>query len=279
MLNMLPGSFVLSVNCMHSLHYMTIERKNFFRALISIAAILFVHIGNAQPIIHSHNDYTHALPFWDAYNNNAGVIEADVYEVGGELMVAHNKTDIKPSATLNNIYIQPIVKLFSDSKSNAHSFYLMIDIKENQARVLQVLMKLLQQYPSVFNRQVNKNAVQVFISGERPPDTTFHNYPSSIMFDGLPGKKYATADLEKIVMISDNFSNYSNWNGIDKLSNEDSIKIESVIQSAHALGKLVRLWGAPDTEQCWQTFINLHADVINTDRVGACRQFVNALKN
>src|SRR5690349_4275830 len=95
-----------------------------------ITCIFFACISHAQVIIHSHNDYTHALPFWDAYNNNAGIIEADVYAVNGELMVAHNRTDIKPSATLNKMYIQPIVKLYDTGKSTLHSFYLMIDIKE-----------------------------------------------------------------------------------------------------------------------------------------------------
>ena len=259
--------------------YMITNCISLFKNCIIILLLLPVMFSSAQPIIHSHNDYTHAVPFWDAYNSNAGVIEADVYAVNGELIVAHNKQDIKPANTLNNMYIQPIVQLFDTDKNKIHSFYLMIDIKENQALVLEALMKLLQQYPSVFNRQVNKNAVQVFISGERPPDTSFHNYSSYIMFDGLPGKKYAPQDLEKIVMISDNFRNYSNWNGDGLLLPEDSIKIEIVIKDAHAAGKPVRFWGAPDTEQCWQIIINLHADVINTDKVKECRQFLDRSRN
>ena len=161
-----------------------------WRILFTSAYLLLTISGFTQAIIHSHNDYTHALPFWDAYNNKAGVIEADVYEVNGELMVAHDKADIKPTNTLKAMYIEPIVQSFSNKlKDSAHSFFLMVDIKENQSAVLKILMNVLQQYPSVFDRSINKNAVQVFISGERPPDTTFHNYPAYIMFDGLPGKK------------------------------------------------------------------------------------------
>lgn len=252
--------------------------KQFFRIYFIAAILLFTNAAFAQPIMHSHNDYSHAVPFWDAYNNKAGVIEADIYDVNGELIVAHNKTDIQPANSLNNMYIQPIVKIF-DTAKNVHSFYLMIDIKENQAEALPALINLLQQYPQVFNREVNKNAVQVFISGERPADSTFHTYPPYIMFDGLPGKNYTPQDLEKVVMISDNFHTYSNWNGKGTLPAADSIKIEKIISAAHALDKPVRLWGAPDTEQCWQTMINLNADVINTDKVEMCRQFLNAQKN
>lgn len=252
--------------------------KQLFRIYFIAAILLFANAAFAQPIIHSHNDYTHAVPFWDAYNHKAGVIEVDIYYVNGELMVAHNKPDIRPANSLNNMYIQPIVELF-DTGKNVHSFYLMIDIKENQAQALPALMNVLQQHSSVFNRQVNKNAVQVFISGERPADSTFHNYPPYIMFDGLPGKHYAPQDLGKIVMISDNFRTYSNWNGNGTLPAADSIKLVNVINAAHATGKPVRLWGAPDTQQCWQTIINLKADVINTDKVEMCRQFLDAQNN
>src|SRR6478736_7989962 len=87
---------------------MTAKRRQLNRLCITIATLLATVFSYAQPLIHSHNDYTHALPFWEAYNNNAGIIEADVYEVNGELMVAHDKANIKPGATLSNMYIQPI---------------------------------------------------------------------------------------------------------------------------------------------------------------------------
>jgi len=255
---------------------MIVRWKPLFKNCIPVLFLLPVAFVAAQPIIHSHNDYAHILPFWDAYNNHAGVIEADVYEVNGELMVAHSKSEIKPGNSLNSMYIEPIVKLFDSAKNHVHGFYLMIDIKENQSAVLTLLMDLLQQYPAVFNGNKH-NTVQVFISGERPPDTSFHTYSSYIMFDGLPGKNYTAKDLQKIVMISDNFRNYSNWNGIGKLPAEDSSNIENIITAAHKLGKPVRLWGAPDTEQCWRTLINLKADVINTDKVEACRQFLDKM--
>ncbi len=241
--------------------------------------ILIVTFCNAQVLIHSHNDYTHAHPFWDAFNNKAAVIEADVYNVNGVLIVAHDKKDIQPKNTLDSMYIKPIVQLFNNHSDSIVPFYLMIDIKENATDVLPVLIKTLQQYNYAFNRQVNPNAVQIFISGERPPDTTFHNYPSYIMFDGLPNKTYAPKDLKKIVMISDNFRNYSFWNGVNILPVADSIKISNVIKEGHAKGKPVRLWGAPDTEQCWLTLIHLQANFINTDKVEACRKFLNSFRD
>ena len=256
--------------------------KTCLRIFCSCAFVLCANYCYTQPVIHSHNDYTHAIPFWDAYKNNAGVIEADVYVKNGILMVAHNKESIQPLHTLTAMYIDPILSVFDSSKTHAdsmHTFYLMIDIKENANEVLDVLMQLLQKHPYAFNRQVNTGAVQVFISGERPSDTSFHRFASYIMFDGLPAKQYAPEDLDKIVMISDNFRKYSAWNGTGILPAEDSIKILNVVKEAHAKKKPVRLWGAPDTTECWLTLMRLNIDVINTDKVKECRLFVNNLKS
>jgi alkaline phosphatase len=253
--------------------------KLYLKVFFVAVCTLVTGANKAQPVMHSHNDYTHALPFWDAWNNRAGVIEADVYCINNVLMVAHDKKDIRPDKTLDKMYIQPIMQLFNSNKiDSTRRFYLMIDIKENAAKALDVLLGLLQQYPSAFNHEVNSNAVQVFISGERPPDTSFHHYPPYIMFDGLPAKKYTPEDLHKIVMISDNFRSYSNWNGVGVLPVEDSLAISAVIKEAHTEGKPVRLWGTPDTEACWLTLIHLNADVINTDRVKECRAFLNSIK-
>jgi len=173
--------------------------------------------------IHSHNDYQHAVPFRDAYFHHAAEIEADVYPprtpaMKDSLMIGHDTTDITPGRTLISMYIGPIVSLFKKygnrvSPDPNYTFRLMIDIKDQWKDVYPLLLKEIDKYPSVFNRKVNPMAVQVFVSGNRPPDSTFHTYPDIINFDGLPAHHYAPADLEKVVLISDNFDTYSHWKG------------------------------------------------------------------
>lgn len=250
------------------------------RFCLLIVVITSPVLSNAQVIIHSHNDYIHAKPFWEAYQNKAGVIEADVFAVNNQLMVAHSKDEIDTANTLQHMYIEPIVQLFHQhnnyvSADSNYTFYLMIDVKENWQQVLPLLLKTLNQYPSVFNRTKNKKAIQVFISGERPPDSLFASYPSEIMFDGLPAKSYSDAELNKIVMISDDFKNSSQWSGIDSFPSKDKNALIKIISVAHAQNKPVRFWGAPDTQLCWSTLTQLGAYVINTDKVKECREFLN----
>lgn len=254
-----------------------------FRAkfILAITLFLFSNGLSAQILVHAHNDYSHAHPFHDSFHEKANSIEADVFPVNNTLMVAHAKEAIRNGYTLKNMYIDPIINLFKKhgdktvSDDTTYTFYLMIDIKEQWDSVLPLLINTLQQHPACFNRQVNPKAVQVFISGERPPDSTFHTYPPEIMFDGLPGKKYTPEDLEKIVMISTDFHIYSSWNGEGKLPKQDAFKLKQVITAVHQLHKRVRFWGAPDTQACWEALVALGADVINTDQVKACKTFLD----
>ena len=55
---------------------------------------------------HSHNDYERRGAFQDAYNQQFGSIEADVFLVNDTLYVAHNLKDVKPKRTLSELYIK-----------------------------------------------------------------------------------------------------------------------------------------------------------------------------
>lgn len=237
---------------------------------LSILCILCFFTTQAQIKIHSHNDYTHAQPFTEAASLKVWSIEADVFVVNGALVVAHSRKEINPERTLEGMYLQPIAAL---AKTKAYySFQLMIDPKDPWDVVYPPLKRLIDTYKKAFKNKCHE--VVVTISGNRPPDTTFHTYGSPIRFDGLPGKVYRPADLAKITMISADFSNYSTWNGLGEMPASDKVKLKAVIADAHALGKPMRFWGAPDNQTTWELLISLGADIINTDKPAAVRNYL-----
>lgn len=137
---------------------------------------------------HSHNDYANQIPFWLAYNNHFGSIEADVWAVDGELFVAHNSSDIKTDRTLDILYLQPIVKLFRQNNGkpwndNNSTFQLFIDLKTMVEPTLSILAEKLKKYPEVFDPKINKLAVPIIITGNRPEPEAFDKYPEFIFFD------------------------------------------------------------------------------------------------
>ena len=226
--------------------------------------------GFGQVKIHSHNDYTHKVPFLDAFKNKVFSIEVDVFAVGDSLFVAHSRKEIKTGNSIEELYLKSIETLYKSKEF--YSFQLMIDVKDSWELAYPILLKLFRPYQKTFLDGTKK--VTIAISGTRPPQSTFHSYPSFINFDGLPNVDYAPEDLKKITMISDNFANYSKWDGAGKITEIDKQKLKTLIDDAHKKGKPFRFWGAPDTEACWRLLKNIGADIINTDKVSAAKTFL-----
>ena len=235
-------------------------------------------------LIHSHNDYRQSLPFYQAYAQRLSSIEADIYttEKEGELLVAHDREELETAPTLDESYIEPIVSLYKLNNGRAWRgsdkyFVLLIDLKTPVNPTLDRLIKKLQKYPEVFDPAVNPYAVRVVISGNRPNEDTFNDFPSTISFDGSQ-TDYTPRQLERIFMISLNFRNYSRWNGEGNINEDELKKVKEAIAAAHALGKPIRFWGSPDTPNAWQIFHQLGIDYINTDQPEACAAFFRKLE-
>lgn len=237
--------------------------------IVLFSLLILTFAASAQVKIHSHNDYTHTKPFYEAVANGVFSIEADVFVVDDSLIVAHSKNEIKAGNTLEHLYLKPIAAL--SKTKEFYSFQLMIDVKDSWEMTYPVLEKSLKSYQKFLSRGGKK--VSLTISGNRPADSIFHTF-KGLSFDGLPEVNYSPSNLRKVTMISDNFAKYSKWRGVGEISEADKIKLKTLIDHAHKIGKPFRFWGTPDNEACWELLHNLGADIINTDNVaGAVKYF------
>lgn len=245
-----------------------------------LVAWVFIFAANAQEqLIHSHNDYSQPLPFYQAYAQQISSIEADIYitDKVDELLVAHQRNELANAPTLEESYINPIVSLFKLNNGRAWRgsdkiFVFLIDLKTPADPTLSILLKKLQKYPEVFDPAVNPFAVRVVISGNRPDADTFNDFPSIISFDGAH-INYTPRQMERIYMISYNFALFSRWNGQGNLPEDDLKKINELITAAHSLGKPIRFWGSPDNPNAWRVFHEMGIDYINTDQPEVCALF------
>ncbi len=225
--------------------------------------------------IHSHNDYDKREPFRDAYGHRAGSVEADVFLVNGDLLLAHTLNEVKKDKSLEAIYLRPLdslIKRFHGqlAEDSTYHLQLLIDLKSQAVTTLPALIALLQQYPGL----TGCKRLSFVISGNRPPAASFQDYPDFIQFDGLPDTSYTPGALARVPMISDNFKAYSTWSGKGLIPNEDLKKIRAVIDYCHKLGKPIRLWNAPDRPEAWKMLRGLKADWINTDQVGELSSYL-----
>ena len=255
-------------------------KKLLLLLLVLCSGMLSAQIRYSTLNAHSHNDYEQKVPFEWAYNAHFGSIEADIWEVNGDLFVAHNRDQITPERTLEALYIQPIVARFKANKGKAWSdregtFQLLIDLKTPVEPTLSLLAGKLKKYPEVFDQTANPNAVKIVISGNQPEPSQYSNYPAIISFDGRPNQKFSPEQLKRVAIISDNLANHIEWRGKAPISDEERNKLKALISPIHELKKPVRFWNSPDMPEAWQVMKSLQVDFINTDHIQELADFLN----
>ena len=253
--------------------------------MLVTGSCLLLLLGNAQPKkyttanAHSHNDYEQSKPFYLAYAQQFGSIEADVFAVPGSgfLLVGHEQRQIQENPrTLDSLYLVPIENALKSNKGfpykdTTRRLQLMIDIKTAGEETLNKLIKSLEKYPAI----INSDFVHIVISGNKPAIDKFHTYPTFIRFDGNLADTIGSGRLRHIGMISSSFESYSRWRGIGEFPAKDRARLQADISRAHTAGKKVRLWAIPDLPAAWDLMKQLGVDYINTDKIDQLAEFLN----
>lgn len=233
---------------------------------------------------HSHNDYLQAQPFYTAHANHFASMEVDVFLVDNELYVAHNKEDIDKKRTIERLYIEPIlaqIKLNGNNKvyRDSGKLQLMIDLKtagEPALKRLEAKLKPIRQY---FDLKNNPDAVKLVITGDAPNHDRFKAFDEIFYFDGKRNTPYTAEELKRVAFFSAGLQEFSKWNGLGRMVEEDYRKSKNFVDSVHRVGKQVRFWGNPDTKTCWQAFIKMGVDFLNTDSPAEMAKFLNNYEN
>jgi alkaline phosphatase len=250
------------------------HKSLFFFFLLANLATLAQPARYTVANAHSHNDYEQKVPFYAAYKEGFGSIEADIFWHNNEILVAHSAGELLLHHTLEDMYLKPIQSFIEKNKGHAYAdgtrkLQLMIDIKTEAVNTLAKLIELLQKYPVL----TKCATLQIAISGNRPDQSTYTSYPSFIWFDGELNKEYSDQALSRIVMMSDDLKRYTKWDGKGNIPEADWEVLQKLVSRTHVLHKPVRFWDAPDFANAWQQLMKLQVDYINTDSIKALSDF------
>lgn len=234
---------------------------------------------------HSHNDYEHTRPLLDALEQGFCSVEADVYLVDGELLVAHDRNKVQPGKTLQALYLDPLKAMV---KANGGRVYqdgpevsLLIDLKTSWQTTYPALRRILQQYAEMLTQfeqgRRKDGALLVVVSGDRSKEMFAGEKVRYATYDGqltdLDGENPPGADL--VPWISCNWRSAFKWNGQGNIPAAEKEKLRSLVKRAHAQGKRLRFWGAPDVPVFWSELLAEEVDLINTDKLAELRQFLS----
>lgn len=241
---------------------------------------------------HAHNDYEHPRPLLDALDHRFGSVEADIFLVDGELLVAHDPVDLDPTRTLASLYLKPLaarVRANHGSVYRGHHrtpFQLLIDIKTEGASTYAALHRQLRLYRHLFTSyahgKVRRGAITAVVSGDRAARAPMEAQGvRHAFYDGRLADLGTAAPASFIPLISDNwFLNFS-WQGTGPMPAAERDKLRGIVSAAHARGQRVRFWATPDLpgpqrDAVWSELLAAGVDHLNTDDLAGLEAFLDA---
>lgn len=246
---------------------------------------------DAQPLerAHAHNDYEHDRPLLDAADQGFTSVEADVYLVGTELLVAHSPQDVRPEPTLRSAYLDPLRQRVRERRGDVLSRYdgvftLLVDVKSDPLGTYVMLDRLLAEYRDILWRWEDgkpvPGAVQVIVSGFRLKP---YMERQQLRYAGYDGRvaEFGTSRADLVPLISDSFTAQFRWRGVGPMPQEERDRLRRWVRSAHDAGQRVRFYATPDTsptrEKIWAELVAAGVDHLNTDDLPGLRAWL--LKN
>ncbi|MER7049196.1 phosphatidylinositol-specific phospholipase C/glycerophosphodiester phosphodiesterase family protein [Streptomyces jumonjinensis] len=245
------------------------------------------------PRAHAHNDYLHPRPLHDALAHGFTSLEADVFLVNGELLVAHTPAELDPARTLASLYLDPLLARVRAGHGFVHPGYhrpvqLLIDIKADGAACYEELDRLLRRYRRMLSEyadgRVRLRAVTPVVSGDRaaraPMEAQRQRYA---FYDGRLDDLGASvpAPASFIPLISSNWNHSFTWQGSGEFPPAEREKLRTLVATAHAHRRRVRFWAVPDTpgparDALWHELLAAGTDHLNSDDLAGLERFLRA---
>jgi len=226
---------------------------------------------------HAHNDYLHQRPLLDALDHGFTSIEADVFPVDGQLLVAHTFLELSKDRTLEGLYLNPLRDI---AKRNGGSVYgdgrpiiLLVDIKTKGVEACTLLEALLKSYDDVVSSHLDgefrAKAVTVIISGDRPRAEIEKSNPRYAAIDGRLGDLESTSTASLVPLISDNWGHHFKYRGKGEMPAAEREKLAAIVRKCHDQGRRLRFWATPENSTLWTELRNAGVDLIGTDDLEA----------
>jgi hypothetical protein len=239
---------------------------------------------------HAHNDFEHERPLFDALDHGFTSVEADIWLVDGELLVAHDLPEVRPERTLESLYLAPLRRIVTENQGSvypgySHYFTLLIDIKTEAVSTYRVLHRQLRRYQAILTRfgpaGVNDGAVTAIVSGNRPRELMESQRVRYAAYDGRMSDLDTGVPATFIPLISDNWTTQFTWMGEGEMPEEERRRLRAIVATAHANGQRVRFWATPDDpgearENVWLELLAAKVDFINTDHLADLQTFLLA---
>lgn len=245
-------------------------------------------IANVPLLVHSHNDYLRPRPVTEALNAGACSLEVDVFPVEGQLLVGHDRQDLRADRDLRRVTLVPLAEWLTrharphDREGDGVTqpeVWLLIDVKSDGPDAFALLRGLAPEFPAVFE----SSRVGVVLSGALASGAgravIKRNPAPWARIDGRQVDLDRTEDLlAPTPWISESWMGTFRWLGVGTFPEAERRQLVDWVRRAHRHGRRVRFWGAPDVAAVWQAQARAGVDLINTDRPALAVEAIRGIR-
>ncbi len=238
---------------------------------------------------HAHNDYEHAHPLQDALDHGFTSVEADVWLVDGQLLVAHDRDQVVPGRTLESLYLSPLEARRRMNGGTEYpgwdgDFQLLVDVKSDAGPTWAALDQVLREHPLLMSTasgtQTDRRAVEAVVSGNRDKAAMLAQPTRYAGYDGRLSDLDSGAPASFMPLVSDNWTQQFAWDGNGDMPAAQEQKLRDLVTRAHQHGYRLRFWATPDQPgparaRIWSKEVEAGVDQLNTDDLDGLQRFLN----
>ena len=200
-------------------------------------------------LAYAHNDYRNPRPLLDALSFGYRGVEADVFRVGQDLLVGHQRDETRARKTLARLYLAPLLDrarscgyILPDSTP----FLLNIELKEKDPTAFRLLVTLLRPYEELF-AATTRPMVQVTLVGWSP-DTLAHrsSWPDYLRVHvPIDGRNSGAQPPWPVGLVSLDYGKVLRWSGRGPVSRAAMEAFAEARRVATSNGVPIRVHHAP----------------------------------
>ena len=226
---------------------------------------------------YAHNDYVNQPPLLEALESGYAGVEADVFLVGGRLLVGHEAAALRVDRTLKSLYLEPLRQVQRERNSicdGPKPFLLNIEVKQSSRPAFDSLRALLRGYADL----VHPNGpVRVILVGWIPELDSLdgisiqHRVRSSREIDRV------VSDA-RVALISVRYKDLFSWNGRGDPDSIFQARLVALSTRAHAdSGRLLRVYDVPYSQRIYQMLLDGGVDLIGLKDLKRGRELLRGI--
>jgi hypothetical protein len=239
---------------------------------------------------YAHNDYLHRRPLVDALDRGFTAVEADLWLVGDELLVARDPRHGPAVGGFAELYLEPLCELVT-RRGSVHAelgcFQLTVDLRSDLPSTYERLEQQLRPFAECLTTftatTVTEGAITVVVTTKAADEIPAVVAAHPLRYSGYDGRPHEIGTTPRCLapMISEYWFRQFAWDGTGPMPAGERDKLRAFAEITRRDQQRLRFWGTPDQpsperDVLWRELLAAGIGFISTDDLDGLAGYLRA---